>query len=88
MSEPKLGVEILSSGPVTVQEGDPIGWGEDGRAVYIEGEIGSIRISRDGESEYFLRILSDGRLILTTCRGRLTTTLDTNLRLTPTHLWS
>jgi hypothetical protein len=85
MSKSKLGVEILSSGPVTVQEGDAR-WG-DGRSVHVEGEIESIEIFRNGEAAYFLRICSDGKLILTTYRGRLTTTLDTNLHLTPTHLW-
>jgi hypothetical protein len=89
MSEHKLGVEILSSGPVTVEEGTAYEWGENGQTVYVEGdEVAAIQIYRNGKVAYFLRIATDGSLILTTYQGRLTTTLDTNLHLTPTHPWN
>jgi len=87
MSDPKLGVEILSSGPVTIREAEAVGWSENGRTVYIEGEVGSIQISRNGEAEYSLRVFPDGRLVLTTYRGRLTMTGEVNLCLNPTHPW-
>ena len=89
MSESKIGVEILSSGPVTVRQSEaPSGWGGSGQTVYVEGEeVAGIQISRNGEAAYFLRIASNGTLTLTTYQGVLSTVVDTNLRLTPNRLW-
>lgn len=87
MSQPKLGVEITSTGLVTVQEADADGWGEDGHKVYVEGEVADIRIIRNGNTEYSLRILPNGELILTSYQGPMDTMVDRNLRLTPSRKW-
>ena len=65
-----------------------IGWGDEGHEMAILGPVANIRVSRDGDSEFSLRILDDGRLILTYYNSGYTNSVPQNLQFIPYRLWT
>jgi hypothetical protein len=64
------------------------GWGEDGSETTLTGEVKQILVDRDGESQFSIRILGDGQIIITDyTMGGFQTDIPRNLRLKPGRQW-
>lgn len=88
MSQKMLGVILTLAGPAEVEGPvETTGWGDDGCEVFIGGPVADIRVTREGQRQFSLRILGDGTLILTSYSGSHETSVPQNLRLTPTRPW-
>jgi hypothetical protein len=88
MKQKNLTVELISTSDTeTHGPRKTSGWGKDGSIIEIKGEVAQIFIRRKGESEFSVRILEDGSIIVTNYKGVYTQTVDSNLRLTNTRPW-
>jgi hypothetical protein len=88
MSQKELEIVLTATGPLLAK--GPVecrGWGDGGQDLCVSGPIANILVSRNGQSEFSLRILGDGRLIFTNYRGLYETTVTPNLMLRPDRPW-
>ena len=83
-----LTVEVTLTNKGTTRGPLPVvGWGDNGHAVAVEGQVGQIRVVRNGFGEFTLRIADDGTLTLTSYTGGYTMYEPQSLRLTPSRPW-
>jgi len=87
MDQKVLEVVLTSTGPMKSKMTAGVGWGEESCEVCLVGSVADIRVSRDGKSVFSLRILPDGRLILTSYQSGYETYVPQNLSLIPTRPW-
>lgn len=88
MPQKELELVVTATGPLDVKGPEECsGWGDQGRDLCVQGAIAEIRVSRGGQSEFSLRILPSGDLILTSYQGVYEATVPQNLRLVPSREW-
>lgn len=88
MAQKELELVVTAAGPIGVEgPGECFGWGDQGQDLCVHGAIAEIRVSRNGQSEFSLRILPSGDLILTNYQGAYDTAVPQNLRLVPSRTW-
>jgi hypothetical protein len=83
----EITVEISSLDSPTTSYRNVDGWGENAKEVQIVGELTQIKVSRNGESQFSIRICEDGQLILTSYKGPYQTMVPQNLVLEPLQPW-
>jgi hypothetical protein len=89
MPQKDLELVVTAVGPIDVKGPEEcLGWGDRGQDACLVGPIAEIRVSRDGQAEFSLRILPNGDLILTNYQGSHEITVPQNLRLSPSRTWN
>ena len=89
MSSPKdLKIEIICADKAEVDEEYLDGWGDDATQTNVSGKIMKLIITKDGKSQFGIRILDDGSIIITDY-GHMCfeTSMPRNLEFTPHHPW-
>ncbi len=88
MSQKTLEVVLTATGEIDIKGPEEIiGWGEDGHELRVVGSVADIRVLQAGEDKFSLRILGDGRLVLTSYCGAYDTGVPQNLTLRPGRPW-
>ncbi len=64
------------------------GWGDEASGVDVSGKIVAMMVEKNGQSQFGVRILEDGSIIVTNYRGQYRTTVETNLRLENQRPWT
>lgn len=84
----KLTLEVICLDKAEVDEEYVSGWGDDASQTNITGQVRKIIITKDGESQFGIRINDDGSIIITDY-GHMCfeTSVPQNLELTPAHPW-
>ena len=64
------------------------GWGDDGNEAKITGQVKEIRVDRNGKSQFGIRILDNGEIIITDY-GHMCfeTSVPQNVRFKPARPW-
>jgi hypothetical protein len=89
MGRPELKIELTATEPVKAGEPEHAsGWGDDAQSIEVTGKVAEIKVTKDGKSQFGLRIQDDGSLVLTDY-GNMLFQLDagSNLWLTPYRPW-
>ncbi len=88
MNQKKLTVKVIATDKMTAGEmvrAD--GWGEQATTTELSGEIAQLIILKDGESQFGIRILEDGSIIITSYRTYYTHYVNQNLHLNNERPW-
>lgn len=82
-------VEVITEGPSSMTHDEARGWGDKAEKTTVAGtRPEQIQINRDGKPQFSLRILPDGRLILTDyVNAHYTVDVPQNFTLNPDRTW-
>lgn len=83
-----LALRVITQGVPVVKTDKARNWGDSARETRIQGTVLEVAVERDNELQFGLRIMENGRLILTDyAHMGYQTSVPQNLTLEPTHPW-
>ena len=80
-------IEVNSCSPVSIEEFNEDGWGENTSHAKVTGEIAQITVHKDGKTIVGFNILSDGSIVITSYSGYYSFNVPQNLHLQNDREW-